>query len=447
MTRSYRYSLKSFAPILALLCGATTLLSLWTTSSALQAENWPRWRGPDRSGISSEQSLPTEWTKTENVAWRLPLPGHGGATPIIWEDKIFVTSAEGDDLVLMCISTDGEELWKRKLGEGNVDVRDGLGNSASPSPITDGKRVWCTITQGQFHCFDMEGNTVWELDLQKRYGKFDIAFGMTSTPVIHKGIIYMQFIHGDGDPTTQEAKVVAFRAEDATPVWEQPRETGASQENEHSYASPILYQDSEREYLITHGGDFTIAHDLQDGHEIWRLGGLNPHDDPEVRYHPTLRFVATPAAVPGCIVVPTAKNGPVVCLKPDGEGDITDKEEFYYWKRKDNTPDVAAPLIADGLVYLVRESGALICIDQETGEEQYQKGFARGNHFASPVLADGKLYINSFTGKVTVFKPGREYEQIAQNDFRETLTASPAVSNGTIYFRTFDALWAIRNGE
>ncbi|MEZ6045215.1 MAG: PQQ-binding-like beta-propeller repeat protein [Planctomycetaceae bacterium] len=346
--------------------------------TVVQAENWPEWRGPARTGISTETSLPTEWSKEKNVAWRLPLPGHGGATPVIWEDKIFVISAEKEDLVLMCISTEGKELWKRKLGEGNLDVRGGLGNSASPSPITDGKHVWCTITQGIFHCFDMEGETVWELDLQERYGQFDIAFGMTATPVIYNGVIYMQFIHGDGDPATEEAKVVAFKAEDGSPIWEQPRPTGASQENEHSYASPILYKDADREYLLTHGADFVIAHDLQDGHEIWRCGGLNPHDDPDRKYHPTLRFVATPAAVPGVIVVPTAKNGPVICLRPDGMGDITNQEKNYFWQREQNTPDVACPLIADGLVYLVRENGALLCVDQETGEEQYLKSFARG---------------------------------------------------------------------
>ncbi|MCA9042266.1 MAG: PQQ-like beta-propeller repeat protein, partial [Planctomycetaceae bacterium] len=205
--------------------GIATLALLFVTMH-LQAENWPRWRGPERNGISSETNLPTEWSKEKNVAWRVPLPGHGGSTPIIWDDKIFVTSAENDDLVLICISTSGEELWKRKLGEGNVDVRGGLGNSASPTPITDGKHVWCTITQGIFHCFNMEGDTVWTLDLQERYGEFDIAFGMTATPVIHNGIVYMQLIHGDGKPDTEEAKVVAFRAEDGAPVWEQPRPTG-----------------------------------------------------------------------------------------------------------------------------------------------------------------------------------------------------------------------------
>ncbi|QDU80958.1 outer membrane biogenesis protein BamB [Polystyrenella longa] len=422
-------------------------LGLTLFASTVQSENWPRWRGPERNGISSESSLPTKWTKEENVAWRIPLPGHGGATPIVWDDRIFVTSAENEDLVLLCISTDGEERWKKKLGTGNVDVRGGLGNSASPTPITDGKNVWCTITQGNFHCLTVDGEPVWEFDLQERYGAFDIAFGMTATPVIHEGVIYMQLIHGDGDPETQEAKVVAFNAKDGSPIWDVPRPSDARAECEQAYASCILYQDAEQQYLLTHGADYIVAHDLKDGHELWRSGGMNPKDDPDVRYEPTLRFVATPSASPGYIVVPSAKNGPILCLKPNGSGDITNDESAYHWKRDKNTPDVACPLIAGGLVYFVRENGALLCLDLETGEEQYLKSFARGQHFASPVLAGGNLYVNSFSGKMTVVKAGNEYIQVAQNDFGETLTASPAISNGTIYFRTFDALWAIKNDK
>lgn len=416
----------------------------WFASDVVQAENWTEWRGPNRNGISSEKSLPIEWNKDKNVAWRLPLPGEGGATPVIWEDKIFLISADGEGLSLLCISTAGKELWKRTLSDKNVEVRGGLGNSASPSPTTDGKHVWTLVTDGRMACWTLEGEKVWELDLQERYGKFDIAFGMTSTPIVHEGVIYMQLIHGDGDAATQEAKVVAFAAEDAAPIWEQGRPSDAIAECEHSYASPVLYDDGKMKMLLTHGADYIVAHDLKDGSEIWRCGGLNPKEDPTQRYEPTLRFVSSPATAPGKIVVPSAKKRAILCLRPNGHGDITGSRQNQIWKRAKDTPDVASPLIDEGLVYFSRENGVLLCLDVLTGEQVYQKSMARGKHFASPVLAEDKLYINAFSGVVTVVKAGKEFEILAQNDFGETLTASPAISNGTIYFRTFEALWAIR---
>jgi len=340
--------------------------------SAVQAENWTEWRGPNRNGISSEKSLPAEWDQDKNVAWRLPLPGEGGATPVVWEDKIFLTSADGEGLALLCISTEGKELWRRTLSDKNVEVRGGLGNSASPSPTTDGNHVWTLVTDGRIACWDMDGNQVWAFDLQERYGEFDIAFGMTSTPIVHEGVIYMQLIHGDGDAETQEAKVVAFAAEDAKPIWEQKRPSDAIAECEHSYASPVLYDDGKQKMLLTHGADYIIAHDLKDGREIWRCGGLNPKEDPNRRYEPTLRFVSTPAAAEGIVVCPTAKNGPVFAIAADRRGNLTDSDAIL-WIRDQHTPDVPSPLILDDLVYLCRENGMLLVLDRETGDEVYME--------------------------------------------------------------------------
>ena len=145
----------------------------------------------------------------------------------------------------------------------------------------------------------MGGALVWEADLQQRYGKFDIAFGMSATPVLHQNRLFVQLIHGDGKPETQEAVVVAVDASTGEPLWATERVTGASRENEHSYASPILYNFDGMTYLITHGADYTVAYSLEDGTEKWRLGGLNPQGK---SYHPTLRFVSSPAAAEGIVV-------------------------------------------------------------------------------------------------------------------------------------------------
>ncbi|QDU62198.1 outer membrane biogenesis protein BamB [Planctomycetes bacterium Pan216] len=401
------------------------------------ADNWPAWRGPQRDGISKESNPPTTWSKTDNVRWRLPLPGPAGSTPIVWGERIFLTSAEGNATVLLCVDTDGKILWKRPLGEGNKVVRKGEGNSASPSPSTDGQKVWANASTGELACFDFDGNEIWRVDLQDRYGKFDIAFGMTATPVLDGDRLYLQLLHTGG------AIVACLDKETGKEIWRQNRESDAYAECEHSYASPIIYRDKDREFLITHGADYVVAHRLDNGEEIWRCGGLNPRGN----YNPTLRFVATPAAAPGLIVVPSAKNGPVLGLRPDIKGDVTKDESAYLWTRPNNTPDVPSPLIHDGLVYLCRENGVLLCLDAKTGKELYQNRTHAQRHRASPVFADGKIYITAADGTVTVVKAGPEFEVISSNDIEEPLAASPVIADGTLYLRSYDALYAIEPEE
>ncbi len=422
---------------------AGLILALVVTSNA-SAENWPSWRGPTQNGISTETNLAVEFGPDKNVAWKIPLPGQAGATPCIWGDNIFLTSVDDDDFLLMCIGTDGKEKWSRTIGNGNERVRGDEGNYASPSPSTDGKHVWTMFGQGDLACYDFDGNEVWAFNLQDRYGKFRIQFGMASSPVLHNGRLYLQLIHGEGRPTTEEARVVALDASTGEEVWQSGRVTGASQENEHSYASPTLYNDGKEAYLVTHGGDYAIAYDLEDGKELWRLAGLNPRDDPNRRYHPTLRFVASPVANEGMVVVPTAKNGPVVAIKGSARGTIDSDSSNHMWTRPQNTPDVPSPLIKDGLVYLCRENGNLLVLDAKTGKEHAENRTTRDRHRASPVWADGKIYLTARGGVITVVKEGPKFEILAQSDLGEEISASPAISNGTIYLRTFNSLWAIR---
>ncbi|MEX0718110.1 MAG: PQQ-binding-like beta-propeller repeat protein [Planctomycetaceae bacterium] len=457
------------------------LLAACAAPFTASAENWPTWRGPGVRGISAEKDLPTEWSATKNVAWKLSLPGPAGASPIVWEDRIFLTTVEpaggadaqaappaqrgprgagrrgrggrggaaananDDKLLLMCIGTDGKERWRRQLGTGNRDVRGDEGNSASPSPVTDGKLVWAFMGNGELGCYDLDGKEIWRFDLQERYGRFDIQFGMTPSPVIDdEGRLFLQIIHGDRRVETKEAYVVGLEAATGKELWKQPRDTGAYGENEHGYASPLIYDDGAQKFLITHGADFIIAHDLATGRELWRCGGLNPHGDPAKAYHTTLRMVASPGWAPGIIVVPTAKNERVIAIRPGFEGDITNKAEAHIWSRPSDTPDVPSPLIHDGLVYLCRENGNLLVLDAATGEELYYERTHRDRHRASPVYADGHVYLSARDGKVTVVKAGREFEIVSQNDIGESLAASPAISDGTIYLRSYDSLWAIR---
>lgn len=407
-------------------------IALGVMAGTTHADNWPSWRGPLNQGISPDENVPTTWSKSENVLWRVELPGAAGSTPVVWDDHVFLTTVDGDDLVVKCFTTDGKQKWSKAQGRGNKEVRGDEGNSAAASPVTDGKHVWAFFADGTLAAYDFDGKEVWKKDLQKEYGRFDIAFGLTSTPVLHGENIYLQLIHSGG------AKVIALKKETGKEAWAVKRESDAHSECEHSYASPIAYDDGQTKFLLTHGADYSIAYDFETGKEIWRVGGLHPPG----RYDPTLRFVSSPVAVDGMIVIPSAKRGPTVAVKPDGKGDITEKKEHYHWTFE-VTPDVPSPLVIGDYVYLCRENGNLICLEKETGKQVYEERTNRIRHRASPVYAAGKIFLSGRDGKVTVVEPGPEFKILAQNDVEEPLASSPAISQGRIYLRTFDALWAI----
>lgn len=421
---------------------SVVVVVLLTVSQAARSENWPQWRGPKNNGISNETNAPTKWSKMENVAWRLPMPGPAGATPVVWGERIFLTSVDkgSGDLLLLCVGTDGKEKWRQVMGSGNRTARGDEGNSASNSPSTDGEHVWAMMTTGVIGCWTVAGQEVWKFNLQDRYGKFNIQFGMTSTPVLDGERLYVQLIHGDGNAKTREAIVVGLDKTTGQEIWKRDRPSDAIQENEHSYASPMIYDDGKVKFLLTHGADFIVAHDLKDGHELWRCGNLNSKS----KYDPTLRFVASPATGDGIIVVPTAKGAPVFALKPDGKGDITNNSAMHLWKHS-KTPDVPSPLIHGGLVYLCMQDGQVHVLDEKTGEQIYLNRVYNDKYRASPVFADGKFYLTSRDGHISVLKAGREFELLAENDLGEPISASPVFVNGTMYLRGFDNLWAIKN--
>jgi outer membrane protein assembly factor BamB len=400
---------------------------------AARAENWPHWRGPNYDGVSTETNLPAEWGEGKDLAWKLPLPGMGGSTPIVWGDRVFLTSEDGKDLVLMCVGTDGKELWKRKVGEGRLRYRGEEGNGASASPSTDGQHVWCFFGTGDLACFDFEGKEVWHFNAQERYGRFKTYHGFHTSPLLYGDRLYLQLIHSNA------ALVLALDKATGKEVWKVERKSDGHTENEHSYATPAVWRKGDKAYLITHGNDYAIGHRLEDGGEIWRVGDLNPKD----RYDAYLRFVASPVATPDLIVIPTAKNHAVVGLKPEATGMVRAGSNFEQWRLPTGTPDVPSPLVHDGLVYLCSERGFLTCLDAKTGKPHYAQRVHNFLHRASPVYADGKVYLTARDGTATVVKAGPKFEKLATNKLPDTISASPAVSGGRIYVRGYKALYAV----
>lgn len=426
--------------ISAVICQILILLISATLLPACHADNWPQWRGVDFTSVSGEASVPAECNKDENLLWRVPMPGPAGASPIVWGDNAFVTSVDGGKLVLLCVGvTTGQVKWQRAIQGVNKPSRDSA-NSASPSPSTDGRHVWAMMGNGMLVCYTVEGKKVWQNNLQKTYGKFNIQFGMSTTPILDKGKLYLALMHGDRkDKKTSVGQVIALDAETGEEIWMQLRKTDGVDENKHSYASPTIYRDDTREMLITHGADYVIGHALDDGAELWRCGGFNPHGS---SYNPTLRLVSSPVCGPGIIVAPTAKRGPVLGLKVDLLGDVTEDPDALHWKMKKGTPDVASPVVFDGLVYLAGEKGDLTCVDAATGDIKYRKRLLADRHRSTPVAADGKIFMVDRKGTVFVVKAGEKLEVLSENKLGEETTASPAISSGRIFIRTHKALYA-----
>ena len=409
-------------------------------------DHWPQWRGQDLDNISEAKDLPIEFDSETNLAWRYEMPGPGGSSPIVWGDRVFISSVNESDggLVLICLDQNGQLIWQKDLKGKNRRVRMDSANSASASPCTDGEHVWVTTAAGFLECFDFQGNEIWSIDLQKKYGEFKIQFGMSSTPILFDGVLYLQLIHGNmrDRATTSEGTVVAVDAKTGKEIWSQNRLTDGHTENKHSYASPTLVNHEGKQYLVTHGGDYVVGHSLADGKEIWRCGGMNPKGND---YNPYLRFVASPVAAEGKLIVPSAKNGPVFCLKTDLSGDVTLDDDARQWVLRQGTPDVATPLVKDGLIFLARENGVMLCVDAETGDEVYQKRMFADKHRSTPVYAEEKVYVVGRDGTVVVLKADRDGTVLAENQLGEDAKASPAIVDGKVFIRTAKALYCFEN--
>lgn len=412
-----------------------SLLIVALLTSLAQAENWPSWRGPKGTGESSEKGIPTEWSEDKNVAWKVPMPGRGGATPAIWEKRLFVTSGEGKGQVLLCISTEGKILWKKTVGSGGRPaIKGDEANEASASPSTDGKLVYVFVGTGNLAAFDFEGNEKWNVNIQDRYGKFKIQHGLHTSPLLHEGKLYLSLQHELGH------WVIAIDAATGKEVWKHERKTDAVGESLEAYASPCLWNDGKESQVVVLGADYATGHSLKDGSEIWRLGDLNS----KKTYSTAFRIIASPVATPEALVVPTARGMHVITLKPGVKGMVNAGSEHEMWRKSKGSPDVPSPLVHDGLVYLCREFGVLQCWDLKSGESIYSGRLHDSRYRASPVYADGKIYVAARDGTVYVVRAGRKFDILATNQLPDVFTASPAISEGTIYLRGFGHLYAVR---
>lgn len=404
--------------------------AIWAAfGAAARADNWTTWRGPNNDGVSREtHKIPAEWSETKNVLWKLKMPGKAGSTPVVWKDKIFLTSADGNDLALLCVSTDGKILWNKKVATAvRLAIKYDEANEASASPCVDAENVYVFVGSGTFACFDHAGNEKWSFDVQKRYGKFQIQHGIHVTPVLKGDRLYWNLLHANSQ------WVIALDTKTGNEVWKIERPSDAKGESREAYASPCLWHDGKQEVLVVLGSDYATGHNLADGKEVWRIGELNPKKG----YSTALRIIASPVATPKLLVVPTARGGLLVTATPGAGGKVDG------WRTPKGCPDVTSAVVHDGLVYLPRDAGVFLVLDAATGKEVYAERLHSDRYRASPVLADGKLIVTSRDGTFAVVKAGPKFALLATNSLQDVFSASPAIANGRIYLRGFSSLYAI----
>ena len=403
--------------------------------ATLQADNWPHWRGPAMNGLSSEKGLPLKWSETENIAWKVPMPGRSGSTPIIWGENVFLNIGTADgagDLELWNLDrNDGKLRWKAHIAGGNHIER--KQNMSSPSPVTDGRTVWVMTGVGVLKAFDFSGKELWARDIQKDHGRFGLNWGYASSPLLHDGDLYIQVLHGM--KTDDPSYVLRIEGKSGKTLWRVERPTKAIQESPDSYTTPALLRYGKATEIVITGGDVVTGHDPASGKELWRMDGLNPKNNP------FNRIIASPLVVGDIVIAPTRER-PMLAIKAGGRGDITTTHRLWSF---DNGPDVPTPVSDGTLLYSVTDRGVAYALDVKSGNVVYGPQRLRPDSYsASPVLAEGKVYITSENeGLTSVYRAGPKFELLAENPLNDYCLSSPAISDGQIFLRTTKHLWAI----
>jgi outer membrane protein assembly factor BamB len=366
----------------------------------------------------------------------------------VWEDWVFVTSAEEgslllrsqtrgdasrDKIFLIAINRkNGSVRWQRQIDSGNKLFR--KQNSASPSPITDGKRVWIMTGNGKLICFSFDGKEVWRRDIQAEYGKFGLNHGYASTPLLYRDRLYVQVLHGM--QTDDPSYVFAVDKETGKTLWKVERSTDARMESPDSYSTPQMAIIGGNPQLIISGADYVTGHDPDTGKEIWRIGGFNPTNNP---YN---RTIASSLVIGEYVFTPSMRGRPFIAFRAGGSGNITGKNELW---TNNLAADVPTPTTDGKYIYVLGDNGVINCIEALTGNVVYQgKRIENGTYSSSPLLADGKIYCTSEDGTTTVVKAGPEFEVLGVNRLDSLTLASPVAVDNQIFLRTADYIYCIQ---
>jgi outer membrane protein assembly factor BamB len=421
--------------------------------------NWPSFRGPHASGIADGQNLPDEWNgKTgQNILWRTPIPGLAHSSPIVWGNRVFVTSAISGDpkasfrpglygdgdaskdrtrhrwMIYALDKRSGKVLWERVAYEGEpLEKRHVKATYANSTPATDGRIVVSWFGSQGVYAYDIDGKFPWKVDLGRLdFGAYDIPtyeWGSASSPIIWKDLVILQC------DTQTDSFIIALNANTGQTVWKTDRDEIPS------WGTPTVATTSKGEELIANASNFIRGYDPRTGKELWRLG------------HSSKITAPTPIFAGDSLVVVSGRGPekPIFVVKAGARGDLTLPEgktssDTVIWSRIGRGSYMPTPLIYNGILYVLANNGTFDAYNLNTGNEVYRQRLPTiGSGFsASPVASDGKIYISNEDGEILVVSAGEKFNHVATNSMGELLMATPALSDGVMYVRSAESLFAI----
>jgi outer membrane protein assembly factor BamB len=427
----------------------------------LLAEDWPQWRGPSGNGISQNIGLPVRWSATENIRWKAALAGLGASSPIIWADRVFITSQKGivplsagmqpqlarddpslasrenaiggrsmkrDDsntpVTLMVEAfrrTDGKRLWQYSTpATGVFPQLHEKHNLATPTPVTDGKLVFALFGTGQVVALNMNGGLVWARHLGTEYAAFQIPWGHGGSPTLYKESLILLCDH------PEKSYLLALDKNTGKEQWKVDRG-----KDRISHSTPLVVPGANRNELIVNSSARLDAYNPDNGELLWHTGSQRQTPVPSPVFHEGMIYLSR-----------GYRNSDFLAIKAGGKGDVSDQNVL--WHSPSGASYVPSILYYDGLLYVTNEVGIVLCADAATGKAVWRQRLG-GIFFASPAAGEGKIYMVSETGETYVLQSGREAKILATNDLGERFLASPAISNGQLFLRSDATLFCIGN--
>ena len=430
---------------------ALAITGLGSPTEKTAAGNWPQWRGPDGSGVSNETNLPVEWSPTKNIKWKTPIDGRSHSSPIVWGNRIFLTTAvegavvpgakavahTGDDgkpflhpdsvgadkkhtFKVICIDRDsGKIVWQSTAWEGTpYDNRHRKSSYAASTPATDGKLVYAFFGTEGLYAYDFKGKLAWKADI----GKLGtVGMGTGTSPILFENLVIVQADEENGAASF----IVAIDKKTGKEVWRTPRKVQVS------WSTPLLVRTSKRAELIASGFEAVVAYDPATGKELWRHKGVESNAIPSPVANNEMVFLV--AGFPAKIAM---------AIKLGQNGDLTGNTLWTYAK---GTAYVPSPILYGDYLYLTTDRGILTCIDAKTGEVKYEGGRIPipATFTASPVAFEGKILMTSEDGDTFIVKAGPKHEILGTNSVGEPVYASPAIADGRIFIRGEKNLYCI----
>ena len=394
---------------------------LMVASEGEGAKYWPRWRGPSGQGLVTGAGYPDAWSATENVKWKIPVPGSGNSSPIVWRDRIFLTTAYDGGRRLSVVAyrrSDGTRLWETFAPDGRVAYGNHFKNGhASATPATDGQRVYVSFGPRGLLALDMDGKILWHRDL----GAMEAYHGTAGSPLLYKDrlILYQD--------QSRNSFIAAFDTRTGRTIWSTRREANVG------WGTPIAARVIDHDEIIVNGQLKVKAYNPDTGEELWSCGGMG------------YEVIPTPVVGYGMVFCSSGRAGPTLAIRPGGRGDVT--ASHLAWTSPRGSPFVPSPILYGEHLYMVNDMQSIVTsLQASTGKVMWQNrlGVARREGFsASPVAFDGKVFFTSDEGETFVLKAGQTFDLLRVNRIGEGTLATPALVDGRWYIRTERNLFAI----